>query len=249
MGKFCFIKSHILPSTQHFDMDLSSKKRYWAQVGPSPQQCMLKCPLDGHRQMHLRSAADRHTDTPAHAFAPSCGVQPHADVDKPATKSRDKIPSTPRSNAETISPAHGLIGISHQLLCSLTIPPEQTFGFWDLNCNSVQSLPRSHFQYWALQVRTQLRNPILGEVAWELSGLLPALGCNLLSWSHLMWWCWWLSDPTHLCPSSTTLFSQGPSHLRLNHAEAELLTFMYQISPLYGIYCCGKHPDMYTNNL
>lgn len=63
-------------------------------------------------QANARPHMHRHIDTPAlappaHAFAHSCW--------QTSNKSRDKIPSPLSSNPETISPAHGLTGVSSLL--------------------------------------------------------------------------------------------------------------------------------------
>lgn len=79
---------------------------------------MLKCPLDGHKQMHVHTC----TDTQTHQHSPhqhtpllGCGELLHRAGGKPATKARDKTPCPPNSNAETISPTHGLTGVSSLL--------------------------------------------------------------------------------------------------------------------------------------
>lgn len=65
--------------------------------------------------MATSKCTSTHAQTQTHQHLPHQHMPLHTAVGKTATKSRDKIPSPLSSNPETISPAHGLTGVSSLL--------------------------------------------------------------------------------------------------------------------------------------
>lgn len=134
MVKFCFNKSLILPLILHSTRGLSRSEVCGAPSRSQPRAARAECPLDGHRQMHVRTCGHTDTDTqtlqhmPCQAAGSSCTQLLAKQHLRQGTK-----PQYPQSHTETISPAH-----EHAGACSLptwsplggsSCRPDNTFSY------------------------------------------------------------------------------------------------------------------------